>query len=69
MAEDSPCRRTPSTMPSSVHSMGWSLQDSGGSAAISAAFPDAMQTQCGFAEPGVQILSRHVWVPALRYTP
>jgi len=28
MAEDSPCRRTPSTMPSSVHSMGESLQDS-----------------------------------------
>src|SRR5882757_4993979 len=28
MAEDSPCRRTPSTMPSSVHSMGGSVQDS-----------------------------------------
>jgi len=25
MAEDSPCRRTPSTMPSSVHSMGKSV--------------------------------------------
>src|ERR1700704_3257604 len=30
MAEDSPCRRTPSTMPSSVHSMDWSVQDSVG---------------------------------------
>ena len=30
MAEDSPCRRTPSTMPSSVHSMGGSVQDSDG---------------------------------------
>src|SRR5829696_8115619 len=29
MAEVSPCRRTPSTMPSSVHSMEWSLQDFG----------------------------------------
>jgi hypothetical protein len=28
MALDSPCRRTPSTMPSSVHSMPGSLQDS-----------------------------------------
>src|SRR3984957_10314231 len=71
MAEDSPCRRPPSTMPSSVHSMGGSIWDSVEERSFSDCVLRMLRSAKARSRGALLIrghTSRHnkMWIPALR---